>query len=326
VKPLVALALLLSISAALGQPPDRTGGQSLQQWIEQLKSAEFREQWYAAYFLGTLGPKAAPAVPALHSVLVDVNAHNEYNNEYSRSMAAWALGRIGSAAHGEVPVLTETMRATKLLAVRRSTTEALGNFGPAAKSAEGELLKMLSNDDDIARVNAAVALWKIGRHPKAVPALVEMLRRGNPSQAYAAAVALGQMKQDADTVAPALIEALHASSADVCRAAARSLGQLGTAAFPSLKKANALHDPDAEARRLVVEALSWMGPVAVPALISALKDKDAGPAARRTAARALGNLGAVARPALSALEAAASDPQEDVRLAAGKALRQIRGD
>ena len=51
---------------------------------------------------------------------------------------------------------------------------ALGNFGPAAKAAVSELVKMLGNEDEIVRVNAAVALWKIKGHPKAVPALLEM--------------------------------------------------------------------------------------------------------------------------------------------------------
>ena len=54
--------------------------------------------------------------------------------------------------------------------------------------------------------------------------------------------------------------------------------------------------------------------------------KDASPAVRRAAARALGNLGAEAQPARSALETAASDPQEDVRAAAAKALQRIRGE
>jgi HEAT repeat protein len=324
---LLAMNLPLLAAAALAQSPAASEGKSVAEWIDQLKSDEFRQQWYAAYELGMLGPKAAPAVPALHAIL-DVNSRK---NEYARSMAAWALGRIGPAAEAEIPLLVETMRSTKLLAVRRSAAEALGNLGPAAKPAVGALLTMLQNDDDISCVNAAVAIWKIDRNPKAVPALREMLRHGNTShgnksQAFAAAVALGQMGADAGEVAPALIEALHSTDADVRRAAARSLGQLGKAAFRSFKEANVLHDPDPEARREVVEALGWMGPVAVPALIAALKDKDSSPAVRRAAARALGRLGTAAQSALSALETAASDSQEDVRTAAAKALRQIRGE
>ncbi|MEI8371548.1 MAG: HEAT repeat domain-containing protein [Planctomycetota bacterium] len=323
-KLLFALILLLPLSTATAQPPLGPEGKTVQQWADQLNSAEFRQQWHAAYVLGTLGPKAAMAVPALHAVLVEVNSRNEYNNEYVRSMAVWALGRIGSAAESEIPFLIETMRSTKLLSMSRRTAEALGNFGPAAKPAVTELLKMLSKDDEITRVNAAVALWKIESHPKALPALLEMLRHGNASQAYRAAVALGQMEKEADTVAPALIEALHTPDADVRRAAARSLGQLGKAAFPSLKKANALQNPDAEARRMVIEALSWIGRDAVPALTAALQNTS--PAVRRAAARALGNLGADAQSARSALETAASDPQEDVRTAAAKALQRIRGE
>ena len=323
-KLLFTLILLLSLSTATAQPPLGPEGKTVEQWADQLTSTEFRQQWHAAYVLGTLGPKAAMAVPALHAVLVEVNSRNEYNNEYVRSVAVWALGRIGSAAESEIPFLVETMRSTKLLAMSRSTAEALGNFGPAAKPAVTELLKMLDKDDEITRVNAAVALWKIEGHPKALPALLEMLRHGNAFQAYRAAVALGQMEKESDVVAPALIEALHAPDADVRRAAARSLGQLGKAAFPSLKKANALQTPDAEARRMVIEALSWMGRDAAPALIAALQDTR--PAVRRAAARALGNLGTDAQSARSALETAASDPQEDVRTAAAKALRRIRGE
>jgi len=315
VRVLLALVLLSPLSAAGGQSAVGPEGKTVEQWANQLSSKEFRQQWYAAYVLGTLGPQAAPAVGALHAVL-DVKSGA---NEYARSMAAWALGRIGSAAAGETPFLIETMRTTKLLAVRRSTAEALGSFGAAAKPAVSELLRMLNNEDDITRINAAVALWKIGRHPKAVPALLEMLRGGDPSQAYAAAVALGQMEKEAETVAPALIGALHAFSADVRRAAARSLGQLGKAAFPVLTKA--YQDPDVEARRMVVEALGWMGPVAVPRLTWAME--DASPAIRRSAARALGNLGVEAESARKVLEAAVSDPQEEVRAAAAKALRQI---
>jgi HEAT repeat protein len=320
VKSLSALIVLLLLAPAAAQSSSEGAGKTVEQWADELHSKEFRQQWHSAYVLGTLGPQAATAVPALHSLL-DVRSGA---NEYARSMAAWALGRIEPAAEPEIPFLIKTMRTTELLAVRRSSAEALGNFGPAARPAVAELVKMLENSDEPSRLNAAVALWKIDRHPRSLPAILEMLRQGGAFQAYSAAIALGQMREAAGAVAPALIAALHSRSADVRRAAARSLGQFGKAAFPALAKSSALRDPDTEARRMVVEALSWMGIDALPALIAALEDAD--PAVRRAAARALGNLGLQAQSSRAALEKAASDPQEDVRAAAGKALRRIRGD
>ncbi len=295
------------------------------QWTAQLAAQDFRIRWHAAYMLGELGPKAAEAVPALHKIL-----EKKAEQEYVRGMAAWALGRIGPAAEVEIPLLAETMYSRGHIAVRRNSVEALGNFGPAAKSAVDELIKLLGDDDEVTRVNTAVALWKIERHPKAVPALLEMLRKGKSPEPYHAAVALGFMVSEADATAPALIEALRADAdsdnGDVRRAAARSLGQLGKAAFPALKKANALADPDAEVRRCVVESLSWMGTIAVRPLTASLTDTS--PAVRRAAARSLGNVGSDAQSAEAALLAVVNDPKEkeEVRDAAFKARRSILGE
>ena len=87
-KPLVALILLLPPTTATAQPPAGPEDKTVAHWAAQLNSEEFRQQWHAAYVLGTLGPRAAAAVPALHAVL-NVNSGK---NEYARSMAAWALG------------------------------------------------------------------------------------------------------------------------------------------------------------------------------------------------------------------------------------------
>lgn len=234
------------------------------------------------------------------------------------------LGRIGPAAESEIPLLGETMHSRGHLAVRRASVESLGNMGAAAKPVVPELVKLLADDDAATRVNTAVALWKIDRHPKAVPALLKTLQSGASPEPYLAATALGQMQSEAAAVAPGLIAALHSSDGNVRRIAARSLGKLGKSAFPALGQAKALEDFDPEARRLVIEAVGGMGPDAVNPLIAALKDKS--PAVRRAAARALGNLGADARSALPALEAAVSDPDEAVRDAGFKARRKISGE
>jgi HEAT repeat protein len=323
----VTLIFIITLAlAAEGQSGNSPSGgtvkfaaESAQHWTEQLTAADFRDRWHAAYMLGTLGADSAAAVPQLHKILEKKSEH-----EYVRGMAAWALGRVGSAAESEIPLLSETMHSRGHLAVRRASVESLGNFGEAAKSVVPQLVKLLDDDDAATRVNTAIALWKIDRHAKAVPALVEMLKSGDSPEPYLAATALGQMQSAAAAVAPALIDALHSTDGDIRRAAARSLGQLGKAAFPALAQAKALQDPDPEARRLVIESLGGMGADAVSPLIASLKDKE--PSIRRAAARALGNLGSDARSALPALEAAVSDPDETVRDAGFKARKRIRGE
>jgi HEAT repeat protein len=306
-----------------------------------LDAADAGANYYAAYVLGQLGPQAADAVEPLkkmlakRSVAKSVPGYEDW--EYVRGTAAWALGRIGPAADTAVPLLMETMHSKGHVSVRRNSNEALGNLAAAAKSAVPDLLAALADEDAITRVNAAVALWKIQRHPKALPALVEMLRQGKEPASYHAAVALGTLELSApDTPEPpatdhqpricaeALIKALGAGDQDVARAAARSLGQIGRGApgvaLPAIQPA--LESPRDEVRRMAAEALGWMGPAAVEPLRAVLKNDS--PAARRAAARALGRLGPAARTAEADLVEAVNDPDAEVRTAAAKALRLAR--
>jgi HEAT repeat protein len=314
--PIVAI-LVLAPAAAPAQSKTTWEGKTVEQWAAQLADKDIRARWYASYVLGQLGPKAAEAVAPLHKIL-----ETRSENEYVRGNAAWALGRICRSPETEIPLLTETLQSQGHISVRRNSAEALGNYGEAAKAAVPRLVKALDDADLVTQVNAAVALWKIERHPKAVPALVEILRRGKSPGPYQVAVALGRLGADPESVAPALVEALHHPDADVRRAAARSIGQIGRPAFAALKAQKALDDPSEEVRCLVVESLAWMGPEAVKPLIAALSDK--GSSVRRAAARALGELGPDAIAAENALVETVNDPKAEVRDAAAKALRQIR--
>ena len=327
-------------AAALAQSAAVWEGKTVRQWAEQLDAPDAAARYYAAYVLGQLGPKAAEAVEPLKKVLekrsVPRSVPGWEDWEYVRGTAAWALGRIGPAADTAVPLLMETMHSTGHVSVRRNANEALGNLGAAAKAAVPELLKALDDEDAITRVNAAAALWKIDRHPKALPALFEMLRQGKEPAPYYAAVALGPVAADWEATvgagpheapvsilcAVALVKALGAADADVRRAAARSLGQIGRPALPALGEA--LKDPSEKVRRQAAEALGWMGAAALEPLRATLRNDS--PAARRAAARALGRLGPAAKPAEADLVEAVNDPDGDVRAAAAKALRLVRAE
>jgi HEAT repeat protein len=339
--PPATIWLALAIPA-LAQAPATWEGKTVRQWAEQLEAADAGANYYAAYVLGQLGPQAADAVEPLkkmlqkRSVAKSVPGYEDW--EYVRGTAAWALGRIGPAADSAVPLLMETMHSKGHVSVRRNSNEALGNLAAAAKPAVPDLLAALADEDAITRVNAAVALWKIQRHPKALPALVEMLRQEKGPAAYHAAVALGTLELSAPGTpeppaadparicAEALVKALGAADPDVARAAARSLGQIGRSvprvALPAIQPA--LEGPRDEVRRMAAEALGWMGPAAVEPLRAVLKNDS--PAARRAAARALGRLGPAARTAEADLVEAVNDPDAEVRTAAAKALRLLRGE
>lgn len=117
--------------------------------IDALKNAEPWERGYGAInashlvaargaiakALGTFGPRARSAAPALMGMLRDGKGSGHGDPEY----AAWALGRIGATE--SIPLLIE------LLALRDNTAtlsaEALGMLGPAAQDAVEPLSQIL---------------------------------------------------------------------------------------------------------------------------------------------------------------------------------------
>lgn len=256
---------------------------------------------------------------------------NRAENEYVRGTAAWALGRIGTDDEAAVTLLIETLGSGHV-SVRRNSTRALGSLGAAAIPSVGHdyvppngraipgLVAALEDADATVRVNAAEALWKIDRHPKAVPTLADMVHRPKDPGSYQAVVALGGLGPQTDAAVSALVTAFRHADPDVRRAAARALGEIGPAAIPELKQV--LAGPDQEVRRRAVEALGWIGSEAVPALIESLKDES--PPVRRAAARALGRLGAQAKAAEPALIEAVNDPNPQVQQSAARALSKVR--
>ena len=160
--------------------------------------------------------------------------------------------------------------------------------------------------------------------PRAVEALPEVTSAlHQPENAPEAALALSFMGSPA--VAP-LREAINADEPVVRREALRSLGKLRERAsidpqvvVPALLEA--LKDSDGSVRTI---AVTYLGIVRdnpgkeVAGLITALADQE--PAVREAAAGALSAYGAQAEPAVPALHKAESDPDDDVKREAGRAL------
>lgn len=290
---------------------------SPREWIELLKSEDVRQRWYATLALARIGPDARDAIPPLMSLLAE---RSQY--EYVRAGAAFALGCMHEAPERVVPLLAQTLES-ELASVRRHSARALGRFGPDAESAVPQMLSQLRRDDLIFRIDLAEALWRVAKHERALPFLVEQVRTGRTPGGFEAAEALGRVGAESpDLAVPALIEALGSSNADISRSAARSLARLGSTVLPHL--ADAASSKTVNVRRNAIEAYAWMGPAGASGLIEALSDPA--PLVRRTAARGLGRLGPEVAAVEPALLHAVNDSDPHVRSTAASALKRIGRD
>jgi HEAT repeat protein len=289
-------------------------------------------------------------------VLVEV--FQDRNHPF-RVRALEALARLGLRSE-EVTSIPVRMLWDDAQA-RAKAAEVLGRMGPTAKPAIPDLLDVLRGSDNLARVQAALALWKIDhRTEEVIPVLVAALksplmatprttltlpgRFGTPGTlpgplCQQAAEALGEMGPEARSAIPALTEVLKDPQFAPYRpyyalALLKIDRQAAKLAVPTLIEAlegkgptARLSEPHASAfRKQAVSALgprAAEAPDAIPALAHALADIDAG--VRQEAANALGEIGAHARPALPALRKALTDPDEGVRSEASRALKKIGG-
>ena len=273
----------------------------------------------AAWALGTIGPEAAAAVPALVEALWE-------RDPVSRSRLIWTLGQIGPGA-AAVPALVQAL-GDEDAAIRRAAAVALERVGPAAAAAVPALIIGLKDTGQYVRGAVARALGSIGPGPAAVRSLVEALcgpqSEGQDSIAYA----LGQCGSSAATAVPALIETLKDDSWGLRVSSMEALGKIGPVAIAAASRiADLLKSRGGEERSFAAWALGSFGPAAadtLPALIEALGHWD--PQTRRFAALAIGSVARGDHTAIPPLMKALEDSDEEVRSAAEVALKQLRGD
>ena len=219
---------------AAGEAVPTYAAQPLRYWQDLLaqhlgkdSDADKEQCRRAAQALGQLGSAAKTAVPLL------VQAIQSPSLEV-RGFAVDSLGRIGSDARAgvsaivaEVDLPPEHINYAPLAPFRRLAAGALGRIGPDAAAAVPVLEKALQNEDPLYRIQAALALWKISRHPQAIPALEAALKLDDPEAPFQAALALAAIGAEAKVAGPALVAALGHDDADVRRAAGRAVAGLG---------------------------------------------------------------------------------------------------
>jgi HEAT repeat protein len=206
-----------------------------------------------------------------------------------------ALDAVAALGPAAVPRLVDALKHQKL---RAQVAYTLGQIGPPAAPAAGELAKLLSSNDTKLVTEAALALAKIGpAAAAAVPALTAALKQTDCPNPHAVLYALGKMGPAAAAAKPELFTLLSNKDQSVAVVAAWALTRVDPQSSDTAAKA-------------------------VPVLIAGLTDSRI--ESRQMAAETLGGLKSAAKPAIAALEKAANDENRSVRDAASEALRAIR--
>jgi HEAT repeat protein len=171
--------------------------------------------------LAGIGPAAKPALDDLVKELGDADAEHA-------SEAALAIGAIGPEAAAAVPVLGRMVADAKAApGLRYSAAYALGRIGPAAKETLADLRSLAESDDEMM---ATVAVWAALKADPADKSLFEqaiLLRRALRAEQdvvrLEAAVALGDIGPAAGSAIPILeLVAEDDPVKDVRRAAAEA--------------------------------------------------------------------------------------------------------
>jgi len=234
--------------------------------------------------------------------------------------AGTALGRIGQPS---VADLTRALQDRDTL-VRCAAAHGLGEAGPAAAPAVPALLQLLKHGNPNEQQGAAQSLARIGA--PAVSPLLDLLLQDEGAIAQAAAGALLRYYSRTGPH-PRAIENLPPD--DTASARQQAMARLGTSSLPDelvvkLLAGAAADDPAPGVRVAALQALAQgnrSARLALPALVACVRDDS--PAIRQWTARALGTITPPCKPAVGGLARLEQDQDESVRAAAKAALASL---
>lgn len=218
----------------------------------------------AVLVLGNFGDAAAPAVPLLERMLMELEKYHQ------RRYVLLTLAEIGDAAAPAVPTMLELLGPSEDESyergeIRFDTARALGSIPAAAATTAPALVAALSSEQYSLPGVAADALSEIGG--PAVPFLVPELESDDVDHLETVISILGDIGPEATAAAQYLIPLLSSEDWNVSYEAKNSLRKIGPAeaAVPGL--IDILENSDNEdAQEAAVEVLWDYGSAAIPAL------------------------------------------------------------
>lgn len=206
-------------------------GHSLGYWVRALDSPDAEIRCRVIFALGSIGPDAAEAVPALARILT----HDA--DLKTRQQAALALAKMVPSSAEAVPALARALDEDEEASVRMNATLALFRMGTQARSAVPALIRATqrrANRTNLATFRftiqelAALALGKAtAGTSEGVAALLEMLGSARTANKRClVARALGEIGAPARAAEPQLRLLLADDSAEVREAAKESLRKI----------------------------------------------------------------------------------------------------
>ncbi|MDP6443508.1 MAG: HEAT repeat domain-containing protein [Pirellulaceae bacterium] len=320
----------------------------VEELIEQLSSSDGGVRGRAAYQLGELGAEAAPAIPHLINQFGDLLAPVvDPEHDHGTQISVVAMNSLASIGEPAVQPLIDAMLDKEVRQDRRACcAQTLGMLkDPRSYDA---LIQAVADEHQGLRLQAGMALRRIGdpvfdklaaviddenphvrlgatrglqsiKSARATGLLIARLGDEDHQVRYAAAGALGSRNGE-KAVVDALLLATNDSHKET---RAEVYGALCYCRDPRLLKLliAGLNDSNPVVQWRSAEGLgSLKSPTAVDPLLTALKSADE--SLRSNAARSLGAIGD--KRALNALiEIARTDPEEDVRVTAGRAIGEL---
>lgn len=287
-----------------------------------LGKSSWKSRWYGAKFLGELGVKARPSIPALVRVASD-------NDSDVASAAKKAIGKIG-VDPTLIPALGKLMTSRNWKS-RWYGAQLTGKLGPKGRS-NLSLLVLLSGDSDSDVASAArVSITQVGIDASAIPPLLPLLDHKNWKTRWYVAHLLGKLGPKARAAYDDLIKHQRDSDSDVRSEITKALKAIGASRL-SLPKllANFSKESQLSQQRILEDIASLYGNASIPksmlkpvqrACRSGLKSSSW--SVRRTAAKTMGRLGQQARWGLIDLIHSSADRDSDVANAVQSAIPKL---
>ena len=181
-----------------------------------MDDADATLRWHAARALGSIGPDAKAAIPALTARLKD-------EDPIVRAQSAFALGLMGDDAK---PVAAELVGAVgdEEALVRRAALRALFRIKPDREVTRPLFLKLLQSSDPLTVTSVLHSMAELGAD--AVPAVADALE--HPESRYFATLVVQEIGEPAKALVPKLTELVKAADEPELRMhAILALGAIG---------------------------------------------------------------------------------------------------